>query len=528
MSGPAVDPQMQARLERLAARRRDRTPADEPALRDGPRRELPHEQTPGASGVPDESQIDPRPETEADSTTSISSADDSTRRVRRPNASDTPPAQRPSRRPRLRVVLGVLVAAGLIVASVIVAQPALQSVPTTDNADPRFMITIPAGTYRIGVDSPKSDQLPSLFATVPGFAIDRFEVDGRHFEHFLVVQPEVAAPPTWSGRSAPTDARAFAVVGVDHDTASQYCEWAGKRLPTEAEWEIAARGSSATRYPWGNKASEIELPRTSTRVGAVAENVSDFGVADTVGGVWEWVGAASVPVNPGEAVLRGGSNRHPLDATQRVVADATNASAGRQAGFRCAADGVAPEWTDEMDDPASGWPILDGRRAQASYVPPSSYEFAVLGERHHGEIMSGIRGGDIDVSGSFQRADGSQRRGVLYGLVFRSSERGAYRFAIDPDSTEWVLSRTVGRKTTEVERGPVSVLGGQRTPDTLRVSARGATIDLFVNGQLVQRVVDHTFADGDAGIFIDTGRAAEVAVALDRFATRTDGKPLEW
>jgi hypothetical protein len=164
----------------------------------------------------------------------------------------------------------------------------------------------------------------------------------------------------------------------------------------------------------------------------------------------------------------------------------------------------------------------------ASYVPPSSYEFAVLGERHHGEVISGIRGGDIDVSGSFQRADSSRRRGILYGLTFRVSPRGGYRFAIDPDANEWVLLRAVDRNTVEVERGPISVLGGQRIPDTLRVSARGATIDLFVNGQLVQRVIDHNFADGDTGIFIDTGRASEVAVALDRFATRTDGKPLEW
>jgi hypothetical protein len=227
-------------------------------------------------------------------------------------------------------------------------------------------------------------------------------------------------------------------------------------------------------------------------------------------------------------VLRGGSNRHPLDATQRVLADGANASAGRQAGFRCAADSVAGTWSDELDDPATGWPQLAGKHITTGYVPPSGYEMTLEGAGQRATIPTGIAASDLDASLGIQLDADSTGRGIRYGLAFRDSDRGGYRFGLDLDHSRWVLERVRDGAVKRVAAGPAGTLGGRAVPDTLRVSARGATIDLFLNGRLVQRVTDRTYDAGGIGVFVDTGKADTATVLVDRIATRTDGGALDW
>ena len=174
---------------------------------------------------------------------------------------------------------------------------------------PPGMVAIPTGTFTMGCDEAKAsdrcfdDELPKHTVFLDAYAIDIHEVTNAQFA-LCVADGDCEAPPPGSKtRTSYYSNSAFAdfpVILVSWQDATAYCAWAGKRLPTEAEWEKAARGSVGTRtWPWGdtdpecyranfiNDGSPCEVD--TTQVGSYASGASVFGVMDMAGNVEEWV-----------------------------------------------------------------------------------------------------------------------------------------------------------------------------------------------------------------------------------------------
>ena len=207
------------------------------------------------------------------------------------------------------------------------------------------MVEVVAGDYTLGTDRPESNDSETLTQTgvpVNGFFIDATEVTNADWKTF--VDTAGAAPPSSWGRAGFDEALAdHPVLGVNFEWASVYCQALSKRIPTEAEWEVAARGGEAFIYPWGDDVTLGGIPDTETtyEVGSIATNVSPFGAFDMVGNAWEWVSDSyDDRVDPNFRVLRGGQNGYLREAVTRLPVDPQRSNAFTVASFRCVADDV--------------------------------------------------------------------------------------------------------------------------------------------------------------------------------------------
>jgi len=178
------------------------------------------------------------------------------------------------------------------------------------------MVRIPAGWFLMGSNEGPEDERPQHRVEVAEFFIDRTKVTNSQFalflnaigavgplgEKYFDIDDNDARVHRRDGKwSADAGFEINPVVEASWYGAVAYCRWTGKRLPTEAEWEKAARGTDARKYPWGNE------PPDRTRahfgggwndlkpVGSFPKGASPYGLLDAAGNGWEWVSSAYLP-----------------------------------------------------------------------------------------------------------------------------------------------------------------------------------------------------------------------------------------
>lgn len=233
-------------------------------------------------------------------------------------------------------------------------------------AAPEGMVYVLGGVLRIGRDTGgEENERPAHVETIKPFFIDKTEVTNEQYQQF-VDAAGYAAPPSWQGKHFPEGADKLPVTEVAWEDAMAYAKWAGKRLPTEEEWEFAARGPGGRIYPWGEEwidgaanlaATEGEKKRIAP-VGQFPIGASPFGILDLSGNVWEWTsndykeypgGKITIPAGYlNLKVIRGGSYESTpkyATATLRRGWPATRNDWPRgtppdysQTGFRCVQD----------------------------------------------------------------------------------------------------------------------------------------------------------------------------------------------
>jgi serine/threonine-protein kinase len=226
---------------------------------------------------------------------------------------------------------------------------------TTPGGPPPGMVLVKGGAFKMGSDAPGADAAskPPLDATVKDFYLDQYEVTNEQYQEF-VKQTGRKAPSGWTGTDFPGGEGKFPVANVTWDDAVEYAKWAGKRLPTEAEWEFAARsgGQQDRAYPWGNDWSDkLSNSKEDGRGGAMPVGSYPGGatkdqIFDMAGNVSEWVaddfkpypGSTQGP-DPGNKVYRGGAFAATKDLLKTTLRwwDFPNKSYP-YLGFRCAKD----------------------------------------------------------------------------------------------------------------------------------------------------------------------------------------------
>ncbi len=147
-------------------------------------------------------------------------------------------------------VLWLLMAVTLVAC---VAGPPQTPLPEITGKDGAPMMLVPMGEFTMGSNTSFAHEQPLHRVTLDAFYMDKYEVTVGQYAKFLEAT-SLAAPPDWNVMNQPPHQNR-PVVNVNWWDANSYCRWAGKRLPTEAEWEKAARGAEGRMYPWGNEST---------------------------------------------------------------------------------------------------------------------------------------------------------------------------------------------------------------------------------------------------------------------------------
>ena len=226
------------------------------------------------------------------------------------------------------------------------------------------MVSIAGGTFLMGRDKGAGPfQGPAHYVTVRSFFMDEAEVSNADYAHYLTRHPTELAP--WTNKRVPPGLVDLPVTNVTWNEADRYCRSLGRRLPTEAEWEYAARSGPRKEYiyPWGRKfrpefvvARVGRARRHKPRLMPVRTGTAWGGLYNMIGNAWEWT-SSKFELYPGSTdrkppgllyVFRGGGadcrSREELNAVFRgaLYPDTDPETGSRVAnpflGFRCAAD----------------------------------------------------------------------------------------------------------------------------------------------------------------------------------------------
>jgi formylglycine-generating enzyme required for sulfatase activity len=159
--------------------------------------------------------------------------------------------------------------------------------------DQSRMMLVPAGEFIMGSDSDQPNTRPARTVRLKSYYIDKYEITMAQYRRFLDLRRFENNPyrePSSAALAAATTDR-HPVVGMAWRDANAYAQWAGKLLPTEAQWEKAARGSEGQPFPWGEDAPFGDRTRVRDelqRVGSFAWDISVYGCYDLAGNAWEW------------------------------------------------------------------------------------------------------------------------------------------------------------------------------------------------------------------------------------------------
>ncbi|MFN8453976.1 MAG: SUMF1/EgtB/PvdO family nonheme iron enzyme [Anaerolineae bacterium] len=404
------------------------------------------------------------------------------------------------------------------------------------------MIKIGAGSYTVGRETTGQNYAPVQQVKLNDFWLDEYETTNAQYAKFVAATRQ-KAPAAWPDGKMPAGKEDFPVQGVTWDMSAAYCAWANKRLPSEAEWEVAARGSDGRLYPWGNDQKAVKLPQSDTyKVGSKPTNQSAFGIFDMAGNVWEWVGDTYAPVAEGNRVLRGGENGFLKDMAYRLVGPPDQESMINAAGLRCAADKVSgaaqPTATvegvlaqDSFANPGSGWPILSEGSYLYGYHPPDFYHVEVGQPEAHTVVSREPNFDNVVVETNVKVDHTTTETGTFqYGLALRRSGDNYYAFAVSPRSGTWQVLKSSSAGLEVLKEGKVDTLRGIApsgfTPDktdTLTVNASGSTFSFQINGQPVADISDSAYTSGEVGFFVQTADETLAHIHYDTLTVRQAG-----
>jgi serine/threonine protein kinase/formylglycine-generating enzyme required for sulfatase activity len=235
-------------------------------------------------------------------------------------------------------------------------EPSLKKLPDGTIVPPEGMVYIPAGSFLMGRNSDDPCESPQHENYVNPFFIEKYEVTNRRYADFLKSTGH-APPSQWQNGNPPAGQSDYPITGVSWQNAIDYCEWRSRqtgakyRLPTEAEWELAAHGFEPKLYPWGEKwqpnAANIKESQRNNVVSVGSFRLGDTstGISDLIGNVAEWTADEAKPypnsgckIPDGDyRIVRGGhfnSSKEKATATYRdwlrPVGDDYS-----KVGFRC-------------------------------------------------------------------------------------------------------------------------------------------------------------------------------------------------